>query len=58
MKVGDLVFSHGKIAIIVGECGRPNHVGVVKEKQFFRIYYFELGRFSNSHKWSLVPRSR
>ena len=53
MKVGDLVFSNGKIAIIVGEYGHANPV--VEEKQFFRLYYFESVRFGNSHKWSVVP---
>ena len=53
MKVGDLVFSNGKIAIIVGEYGHTNPV--VKEKQFFRLYSFESVRFGNSHKWSVVP---
>ena len=54
MKVGDLVFSNGKIAIIVGEYDHP-HGPVVGEKQFFRLYYFESVRFGNSHKWSVVP---
>lgn len=53
MKVGDLVFSNGAIAIIVGEYGK-NRTRVGK---FFRLYYFRYGCFGNSPKYSVVPVS-
>ena len=53
MKVGDLVFSHGAIAIIVGEYGKNRPL----MGQFFRLYYFRYDYFGNSPKWSVVPVS-
>ena len=52
MKVGDLVFANGAIAIIVGDCYTSRHW---EHEDYVRLYYFGSGRFSDSYKWSIVP---
>jgi hypothetical protein len=52
MKVGDLVFANGAIAIIVEDCCTSRDLG---SPNYVRLYYFGSGRFSNSYKWGIVP---
>jgi len=52
MKVGDLVFSNGAIAIIIEDCYTSREL---EHEDFVRLYYFGSRRFSNSYKWSIVP---
>ena len=58
MKVGDLVFSNGMIAIIV-DVYDWKHIGesLGREKRFLKLYYFGDGCFGNTHIWSVVPVS-
>ena len=57
MKVGDLVFSNGLIAIIVGLYDWKHTGQGLRGKRFLRLYYFGHGCFGNSHIWSVVPVS-
>jgi hypothetical protein len=52
MKVGDLVFANGQIAIIVEDCytGRE-----MEHEDYIRLYYFGSRRFADDYKWSIVP---
>jgi hypothetical protein len=50
MKVGDLVFSNGAIAIIVED---NNYL--FGEAASVRLYYFGSRRFRSTYKWSIVP---
>jgi len=52
MKVGDLVFSNGAIAIIVED---NNTSRDLEHEDYIRLYYFGSRRFSSSYKWSVVP---
>ncbi len=52
MKVGDLVFSNGQIAIIVDKFNFAYPRG---DKGHVRLYYFRSGNFGNSHLWGVVP---
>ncbi len=54
MKVGDLVFANGAVAIIV-EDYYTSPIGIFEHKDYVRLYYFGSGRFSNTYKWSTVP---
>jgi len=55
VKVGDLVFSNGSIAIIVGVYDWKHTLE--REKRFLRLYYFGHGCFGNSHIHGVVPVS-
>lgn len=50
MKVGDLVFANGAIAIIVGDEDYP-----FDKAASVRLYYFGSRRFRSTYKWSIVP---
>ncbi len=52
MKVGDLVFANGAIAIIVGDCYTSRDLG---SPNYVRLYYFGSRRFADNYKWSIVP---
>ena len=52
MKVGDLVFSNGAIAIIVEDNDTSRDPW---PEDYVRLYYFGSRRFSSSYKWSVVP---
>jgi hypothetical protein len=54
MKVSDLVFANGAIAIIV-EVNNTSPIGDLEHEDYVRLYYFGSGRFSNSYKWGIVP---
>ena len=54
MKVGDLVFANGAIAIIVGDCYTSSVTNIVHE-DYVRLYYFGSRRFRSTYKWSIVP---
>ena len=51
MKVGDLVFSNGAIAIVVEDCHTSREM---EHEDYVRLYYFSSRRFSTSYKWSVV----
>ena len=57
MKVGDLVFSHGSIAIIVDVYDWKHTGQGLRGKRFLRLYYFRYDYFGNSTKCSVVPVS-
>ena len=52
MKVGDLVFSNGAIAIVVEDCHTSRDL---VHEDYVKLYYFGSRRFSQSIKWSIVP---
>ena len=54
MKVGDLVFSNGAIAIIV-EVNNTSPIGDLVHEDYVRLYYFGSRRFRSTYKWSIVP---
>ena len=54
MKVGDLVFSNGTIAIIV-EVNNTSSVTNIVHEDYVRLYYFGSRRFRSTYKWSIVP---
>ena len=50
MKVGDLVFANGAVAIIV-----EDNDYLFGEAASVRLYYFGSRRFADNYKWSIVP---
>jgi len=56
VKVGDLVFANGAVAIIVAIIVEDYYTSRNPEHEdYVRLYYFGSGRFSNTYKWSTVP---
>ena len=52
MKVGDLVFANGAIAIIVEDCYTSRDL---EHEDYVRLYYFGSGQFADDYKWGVVP---